>query len=438
MAAGGLLMLILLCAVMGIASFLAGILPLLFSLSERQLRLITALGTGVLVGTSLIVIIPEGVETLYSAGKEGGHGHGHERRAAVLQGRRHVGLSKPAAVSWSNHERRDDVLDSLGVDGNIAVWETTEQSAAQDITIPSTSAGETGHDEDEEDDHDHTGPEPHAWVGLSLVSGFVLMYLIDTLPRALASSQTKPRRFSISLISLSFNHSADNTAEAETPTQESSSGPMSTANLPKPNSTTLGLLIHATADGIALGASSASNTNTGNRLTLVIFLALMLHKAPAAFGLTAVLLKQGLSKRMARAHLIVFSLAAPVGAIGTWIVAKMFAGGSSAMSGREPASTQFATGVLLLFSGGTFLYVAVHTMLESSSGGHEHDGNGQVGGNGYLGLGNLDVEEGDGYGMGNDSASKHRVSEGGGVVDVLVTVAGMLLPLLTGLGGHGH
>ncbi|KAH9827717.1 ATX2-putative Golgi transporter, partial [Teratosphaeria destructans] len=63
--ADGLFTLVVLCIVMGTASFVAGILPLSFSLSPRQLRLITALGTGVLVGTSLIVIIPEGVDALY-------------------------------------------------------------------------------------------------------------------------------------------------------------------------------------------------------------------------------------------------------------------------------------------------------------------------------------------------------------------------------------
>ena len=56
------------------SSFLAGMLPLSLSLSSRQLRLITAVGTGVLVGTALIVIIPEGIETLYSASEGGGHG----------------------------------------------------------------------------------------------------------------------------------------------------------------------------------------------------------------------------------------------------------------------------------------------------------------------------------------------------------------------------
>lgn len=60
------------------SSFLAGILPLSFNLSTRQLRIITLLGTGVLVGTSLIVIIPEGIETMYSAGSKT---HSHSARS---------------------------------------------------------------------------------------------------------------------------------------------------------------------------------------------------------------------------------------------------------------------------------------------------------------------------------------------------------------------
>lgn len=76
----------------------------------------------------------------------------------------------------------------------------------------------------------------------------------------------------------------------------------------------------------------------------------MVHKAPAAFGLTSVLLKQGLGKRGARAHLVVFSLAAPVGAVGTWVVVRTLGGG-----GGEEETMRWWTGVLLLFSGGTFL-----------------------------------------------------------------------------------
>merc|ERR1711881_486449 len=63
----GLWMVLLLGGIMALASFLAGSLPLFFSLSQRQMRLISTLGTGLLVGTALIVIIPEGISTMYSA-----------------------------------------------------------------------------------------------------------------------------------------------------------------------------------------------------------------------------------------------------------------------------------------------------------------------------------------------------------------------------------
>ena len=59
LAMAGLFTLLALSLVMAVASFVAGILPLSFSLSQSQLRMISTIGMGVLVGTSLIVIIPE-------------------------------------------------------------------------------------------------------------------------------------------------------------------------------------------------------------------------------------------------------------------------------------------------------------------------------------------------------------------------------------------
>ena len=77
----------------------------------------------------------------------------------------------------------------------------------------------------------------------------------------------------------------------------------------------------------------------------------MLHKAPAAFGLTSVLLKQGLSKRTARGHLMMFSLAAPVGALVTWSIVNAL--GRARLGGDDGLT--WTTGWVLLFSGGTFL-----------------------------------------------------------------------------------
>ncbi|KAI7195625.1 hypothetical protein KC324_g4635, partial [Hortaea werneckii] len=324
----GLFTLLFLCLVMGGASFAAGALPLSFSLSARQLRLLTALGTGVLVGTSLIVIIPEGIETLYSAG---GKGHAHSERAAVssLQGRAvetadivgayHAVQPFSSVVARADNDHQSDKNPGF-VTGPDDGFEQAEENLGQDSpTHPPSAATSNTHDEAHEP---HTR-EPHAWVGISLITGFILMYLIDTLPQHL-TQPTQPRRFSINLTSFNLSRptSDPTTSENDTPTRNTF--PANTASSPqdphphphRPSSTTLGLVIHAAADGIALGASST--TTTSSNLSLIIFLALLIHKTPASFGLTTTLLKQGLSKRRARFHLLIFSLAAPVGALVTW------------------------------------------------------------------------------------------------------------------------
>ena len=53
--------------------------------------------------------------------------------------------------------------------------------------------------------------------------------------------------------------------------------------------------MHAAADGIALGAASMGDNS---QLEMVVFLAIMLHKAPGSFGLATYLLHEGLSRRV--------------------------------------------------------------------------------------------------------------------------------------------
>ncbi|KAI7217791.1 hypothetical protein KC333_g4018 [Hortaea werneckii] len=448
----GLLTLLFLCLVMGGASFAAGALPLSFSLSARQLRLLTALGTGVLVGTSLIVIIPEGIETLYSAG---GKGHAHSERAAVsgLQGRAvetgdvvgayHAVQPISPVVARADNDHQSDKNPGF-VTGPDDGFEQAEENLGQvSPTHPPSASTSNTHDEAHEP---HTR-EPHAWVGISLITGFILMYLIDTLPQYL-TQPTQPRRFSINLTSFNLSRptSDPTTSENDTPTRDtfptstdpSSSSPHHTTHPHRPSSTTLGLVIHAAADGIALGASS---TTTSSNLSLIIFLALLIHKTPASFGLTTTLLKQGLSKRRARFHLLIFSLAAPVGALVTWFGAGFVGYGvqGDGDGGEGDGGREFSVGVLLLFSAGTFLYVAMHAMQESSSSAssaEEDEEGGGSGGYGHLG----GVEEI--YGsrrMGGGGGRSLRQGKGTGMVELLVTVGGMLLPLLTQLGGgHAH
>lgn len=303
---------------------------------------------GVLVGTSLIVIIPEGVETLYSASDNSVHTHDQRNlfsRSGTIDTRSesrdptiqiYQGESMPRG-GWSS--KRDEISDTDSLD-ELSAPVLPDSDSADTDSDHAPPKSPTSPDEVHILDSPSTAPPnsslvpisdrtPHVWIGLSLILGFILMYLLDTLPQLSAPSQSRPQQANIYSLS------------------DLSSSPTS----PPPQralSTTLGLCIHAAADGIALGASSSSTSTTS--LSLIIFVAVMVHKAPAAFGLTSVLLKQGLGKRGARAHLVVFSLAAPIGALGTWVIVRTLGGG-----GAEEETMKWWTGVLLLFSGGTFL-----------------------------------------------------------------------------------
>ncbi|CAK7216248.1 hypothetical protein SBRCBS47491_002760 [Sporothrix bragantina] len=449
---GGLLLLLALSAVMALASFLAGALPLSMSLSQSQLRLISSIGVGILVGTSLIVIIPEGVEAiadpmLNPPGSAAAARHVHEaRRAASLLDTRSVPKAAIIAPrppkadfaslledillpeqSTAQVSRRDDD------DDDDDDQKTTDgKTPAKNEGTKDKTSDQNSKDKDNEKDAADADPTKHHqgfgkakqgtstagqneprslptfFIGFALVTGFVLMFLIDRLPRhAVDKLQSGPTTRHISLDNLassSLGGDSDEGVEEEgflgslTPTPRQSRG----------LATTVGLVIHAAADGIAMGASA---TTEDMKLGLVIFVAIMVHKAPAAFGLTSVLLKHGLSKRAARGHLIIFSLAAPFGALGTYILIKLLGGGN-----MEGEHGQFWTGMLLLFSAGTFLYVAMQAMQEES-GAHDHHSLG----NGYSDAATLAAQR-------KQSRPQMR--------DTLATIAGMLLPLLTQFGHH--
>lgn len=70
------------------------------------------------------------------------------------------------------------------------------------------------------------------------------------------------------------------------------------------------------ADGIALGAAA---TTSHTDVEMIVFLAIMLHKAPASFGLVTFLMHEGLERHRIKKHLLFFALAAPVGALVTYL-----------------------------------------------------------------------------------------------------------------------
>ena len=108
----------------------------------------------------------------------------------------------------------------------------------------------------------------------------------------------------------------------------------------------IGLTIHTIADGMAIGAGLATGSHA---LTGSLVATLLTHKVPAAFSLTMFSQHAHGSRRRAWTDLLVFSLATPISILGTWVV-------------LGSLSDQIV-GLVLLFSAGTFIYVATIDVL---------------------------------------------------------------------------
>jgi zinc and cadmium transporter len=107
----------------------------------------------------------------------------------------------------------------------------------------------------------------------------------------------------------------------------------------------LGMSAHTLVDGFALGAASATP-----ELGVLVFLAILAHKIPNSFSLSAILLSEGYSRGRAVAMNAAFALMVPVGA-GVYVVL------------RELVHVQRFTAIALAASAGTFLHLALSDIL---------------------------------------------------------------------------
>ncbi|XP_072533600.1 zinc transporter ZIP9 [Salminus brasiliensis] len=261
----GAVAVILISIAMFVGCFLLGLIPVLINFSQQKLQFVSVLGAGLLCGTALAIIIPEGVELVEE--------------------------------SW-----RDSYCSIVTTKLN-----TTDSNSTLEPSM-------------------EKGLRPHFFIGVSLVLGFTLMFVVDQIADYCSAHVSRPSIYNGSGITA-----------------------------------TLGLLIHAAADGVALGAAVASSQAS---VQVIVFFAVILHKAPAAFGLVSFLMHAGLEKSTIQKHLLAFSAAAPLLAVSTYFILSVTGG-----------STQHrlsATGIGMLVSAGTFLYVAtVHVLPEVNSRGQQ-------------------------------------------------------------------
>jgi len=107
----------------------------------------------------------------------------------------------------------------------------------------------------------------------------------------------------------------------------------------------IGMSIHTMVDGFALGAA---NHQAG--LGLMVFIAILAHKIPSSFSLSAILRGEGYGRRRALWMNALFALMVPIGA-GVYLVL-----------GATMPTDRF-TAWALAFSGGTFLHLSLSDIL---------------------------------------------------------------------------
>ena len=114
----------------------------------------------------------------------------------------------------------------------------------------------------------------------------------------------------------------------------------------------VGIGFHSILDGVAIGAGNMLN------ISMVILLAVTIHKFPAALALSSILVKGGeYSRKKILTSMFIFALATPIGALVSMNV----------MNGLNNTDIiGFALGI----SAGTFLYISIGDLLPTV---HEED-----------------------------------------------------------------
>ncbi|KAG7701101.1 hypothetical protein KL930_000446 [Ogataea haglerorum] len=205
----------------------------------------------------------------------------------------------------------------------------------------------------------------HEPIGLWLLAGFIVLFSINSITSIVGSNTSVPSQFEQSF---QLSHLSDDFTRPLSPPESAQAQPQlepplvfakSEKNMllaPFKNPRTLGLIIHALTDGIALASSIMSDSDGSVDFTSVfVVFAIFVHKLPTCFALSSLLLATGTSNKEILYHVGVFSLSSPIGAVLTYFMVAFVINGNF----------NEAAGELLVFSGGAFLFVGFHALHET-------------------------------------------------------------------------
>ena len=318
-----------------ILALIGGLSPIFSKIKGNKdaLRRVTGLASGILLASAVLVVIPEGFEMA-----KGGHDeHGHADEDA-LAGSTALVILELGHGEITASEAIEDIEELIGGhdedehEGKESHDEDAEESLSESIehVIEEVESGEitasTGIEEIEEIVTSHAHEEglgveeeeslENLTIGLAVLVGFVLMLALE-------------------------GSGIGHAVHEEHHDHENEHGHQHVHHRVAPLLLVLGLSLHSAADGLAIGSAAAGASEA---VTAAVALAVLIHKVPAAFSLGVFSMHERGDRNDSIRDVVLFSIATPL-----MIVVSFYA-----LEGLDNHLIALA----MLFSGGTFLYVA--------------------------------------------------------------------------------
>jgi zinc transporter ZupT len=311
-------------------ALICGLLPIFSKIKDdpNRLKMFTSIAAGIIIASALLVVIPEGYELASEddyelhdddniAGSialvmlEVEHGDINET-LAIEEIEELVGGHDDHSVDEHSEEDADEESISQSVLHVIEEVENGEINASTGLEEIETIITSHSHDEETHEGEHASG----LLLGGAILGGFLLMLILEGSGIGHAVHEEH------------HEHSNEHNHEH---VHHSSSGWL----------LVLGLTLHAATDGLAIGAAAASGSVS---ITATIALAVLIHKGPAAFSLGIFSMHERNERNDSIRDVVIFSLATPIMMMIAYFV-------------LEDLETHII-GLAMLFSAGTFLYIA--------------------------------------------------------------------------------
>ena len=315
-----------------VIALICGLLPVFSKLKEdaNKLKMLTGIAAGIIIASALLVVIPEGYE-LASTDEHDAHedeskiagsialvmlevDHGEINASQAIEEIETLVGGHDAHADEDGDDAHADEEESLSA----SVLHVIEEVEDGDINatvglmeIEELITANHAHMGEEHDEH-----TDNLLLGGAILAGFLLMLILEGSGIGHAVHE---------------EHHDHNEEHDHSHVHHGSSGWL----------LVLGLSLHAVTDGLAIGAAAASGSAA---ITATVALAVLIHKGPAAFSLGVFSLHEREERNDSIRDVVIFSLATPVMILISFL----------ALEGLDI----HVIGLAMLFSAGTFLYVA--------------------------------------------------------------------------------